>query len=390
MKKILVIAAAALAFAACTKSEVFAPAAAEIDFTPNALTTKALILPDSNSPEQLAFPTGESFNVFAFADLDGTESQYVTNYGQPLMNDVNISYQNGDWKATPVLDPVTGENKVYLWPATGTVDFYAYYPGTLTAVFDSLSNPKHLKLSGISLGTAVGSQIDPLVASTLGQIAKNKPKVGVVFKHITSQIAATAYDATTTKSLRGKISIEKVVFKNMKTSGDYTEGTTVGKGAWDNINTVTNFTSFQGREVLDTLESYLSAGAFSASLDNNAAFVIVPETVVDTLTANYQAIEVTYSIAAYTINGFNYPATPSRTIEIPLYDKIFNTTNNNKIVDNTFKNGKRYVFHLGLSLDGANNEIMFAPKVEGWETEDIDGITIDVINSKDGEKATLL
>ena len=48
------------------------------------------------------------------------------------------------------------------------------------------------------------------------------------------------------------------------------------------------------------------------------------------------------------------------------------------------------MFHLGLSLDGANNEIMFAPKVEGWETEDIDGITIDVINSKDGEKATLL
>ena len=374
MKKFLVIAAAALAFAACTKSEVFAPAAGEIDFAPNALSTKALILPDGNAPEQLAFPTTESFNVFAFADLDGTGNQYATNFGQPLMNNVNISYQNGDWKATPVLDPATGENKVYLWPATGTVDFYAYYPEALNATFDSTSTPKHIEITDIELGTAVGNQIDPLVASVLGQVAKNKPKVGLVFKHITSQIAVTAFDATETKSLRGKISIEKVVFKNMKTSGDYTEGTTVGKGAWYNVNHTTDFTSFQGLEVLDTLESYLSAGAFSASIDNSAAFVVVPEDIaaVDTLNKTHQAIEVSYRIAAYTINGFNYLATPTQTVSIPLY---------NRVSANRFQNGKRYIFHLGLSLDGANNEIMFAPKVEGWETEDITGITVDVINA---------
>ena len=374
MKKYLVIAAAALALAACSKSEVFAPAAAEIDFAPNALSTKALILPDSSSPEQLAFPTSESFNVFAFADLDGTGTQYATNYRTPLMQDVNISYQNGDWKATPVLDPATGENKVYLWPATGTVDFYAYYPAELEAAFDTVSTPKHIKINNIELGTAVGQQIDPLVASVLGQVAKNKPKVGLVFKHITSQIAVTAFDATETKSLRGKISIEKVVFKNMKTSGDYTEGTTVGKGAWNNVNHTTDFTSFQGLEVLDTLESYLSAGAFSASIDNSAAFVVVPEDIaaVDTLNKTHQAIEVSYRIAAYTINGFNYPATPTQTVSIPLY---------NRVSANRFQNGKRYIFHLGLSLDGANNEIMFAPKVEGWDTEDINGITVDVINA---------
>ena len=45
------------------------------------------------------------------------------------------------------------------------------------------------------------------------------------------------------------------------------------------------------------------------------------------------------------------------------------------------QNGKRYVFHIGISMDGANNEIMFAPKVEGWVTEDISGITIDAVNA---------
>ena len=122
MKKIYIIAAAALALAACAKTEVFAPVAGEIDFAPNALSTKGLILPDGNSPDQTAFPTTESFNVFAFAALDGTTYNYTT----PIMDDVNVSNQGGDWKATPVLDANGKNTAIYLWPATGTVDFYAY------------------------------------------------------------------------------------------------------------------------------------------------------------------------------------------------------------------------------------------------------------------------
>ena len=356
MKKIVLVAAAVVALAACSKNEVNMPEASPISFAPNAISTKALILPEAN--DQQAFPTTEAFNVFAFADLaDGNG----TNYGTPLMNDVEISYQNGDWKAT------TG---TYLWPATGTVDFYAYYPGSLTATFNSTSNPKVVELTGIELGTAIGNQIDPLIGYTLAQISTNKPTVGLVFKHITSQIAVTAFDATSTVSLQQKISIEKIVFKNMKTSGDYKDGTTSGKGVWSNINTNTDFTSFSGSEVLSTTESYLSSGSFISSIDNSAAFVVVPDNVV-TGTAADQAIEVTYSIAAYSINGFDYPATPSQTVIIPLYNRV----NGNK-----FQNGKRYIFHVGISLDGANNEIMFSPVVDGWDTEDVNGITIDAVN----------
>lgn len=362
MKKLIFIAAAVATLAACNKNVIDADSIATISFSPNALSTKALILPDSNSPEKLAFPTSESFNVFAFADLDGTGVNYETNYATPLMDDVNVSYQNGDWKAT------TG---TYLWPATGTVDFYAYHPASINATFDTASEPKALSLTGISLGTAVGSQIDPLVASVLAQSAASKPKVNLVFKHITSQIAATAFDATTTESLRGKISIKSVVFKNMNTSGDYHEGTTVGKGEWTNVNTVANFTSFSGSEVLSTTESYLSGGSFIASIDNSAAFVVVPVDITND-PANGQTIEVTYSISAYTINGFDYPATPNQTVTIPLYGKVS---------ANKFQNGKRYVFHIGISLDGANNEIMFSPVVEGWDTEDISGITVDAVNA---------
>ena len=364
MKKIVIIAAAIAALAACSKNEAELKTNAPISFAPNALQTKALILPDGNANTIAAFPENESFNVFAFADLDGTGTEHVTDYAHPLMSNVNISKQGGDWKAT------TG---TYLWPATGTVDFYGYYWGAqtnATVEFVSNSEPKGLSFTGIHLGTAVGSQNDPLVASTLAQIASSKPTVGLVFKHITSQIAVTAFDATTTASLQNKISIKSVVFKNMNTSGDYREGTTVGKGEWSNVNTTANFTSFSGNEVLSTTESYLSSGSFAAAIDNSAAFVVIP---VDITTATGQCIEVTYSIAAYTINGFDYPATPNQTVTIPLYGKVS---------ANKFQNGKRYVFHIGISLDGANNEIMFSPVVEGWDTEDIDGITIDAVKAE--------
>ena len=358
MKKVILFATAIAALVSCAKSEVVMEEGSPISFSPNALKTKALILPDGNAGTQQDFPTTETFNVFAFADINDGNG---VNYATPLMNDVNISYQNGDWKAT------TG---TYLWPATGSVDFYAYYPGSLNTTFDSANNPKGVSITGIELGTTVGNQIDPLVANILAQISANKPKVSLVFKHITSQIAVTAFDATTTNTLKGKISIEKVVFKNMKTSGDYREGTTTGKGQWTNINTKADFTSFLGSEVLADTESYLSDGGFIAAIDNSAAFVVIPEDIVNT--GDVQALEVSYSIAAYSINGFDYPATPTQTVTIPLYGKV---------TANKFQCGKRYVFHLGISLDGANNEIMFSPKVEGWETEDISGITIDAVNA---------
>ena len=354
MKKLIFFAAVAVTIAACTKGEIGRTEAAPIDFAPNALSTKALILPGSSSDE--AFPTDQTFNVFAFSALDGN----TYDYAHPLMNDVNISNQAGDWKAT------TG---TYLWPATGKVSFFAYHPASMTANFVS-TDPQHLTFSGVSLGKVIGSQIDPLTACVLAQDAPSKPRVPLVFKHFTSQITATAFDATVTEALKGKIRIKKVVFHNLNTSGDYAEGTTIGKGEWTNVNDVADFIIFNGDEVLEETESYLSAGSFAGSIDNESAFVVIPSDI--KTGAGAQTIDVTYSISAYSINGFDYPATPDQTVNIPLYGKVS---------ANRFQNGKRYVFHLGISLDGANNEIMFSPNVSGWETENIGGITIDAVNA---------
>lgn len=350
-----------LLLAACSKNDADLSSDFPIEFSPTALQTKALILPDGNDLEQLAFPTTETFNVFAFADLDGSGTAYSTNYTSPLMNDVNIAYQGSYWKASA---------GTYLWPATGSVDFYAYYPSSLTAAIVT-ETPVGLSLSGVNVGTSVGSQSDPLVASTLLQISSDKPVVQMVFKHITSQMAAMVHDGTTADALKGKIVIKNVTFKNMKASGDYRDGATPGSGSWSNYGEAVDYTLFSGSQTVPADEAYLAGEDLVASVSNSSAFLVIPSPFTDGAAA--QSLDVTYSIDSYTLNGFTYPAVENATVSIPLYGKIDG---------NALRNGKRYVFHIGFSLDAAYNEIMFSPKVAGWETEDISGLLIDAMNAE--------
>ena len=354
MKKILVIAAAALAFAACTKSEVFNTGSA-IDFAPSALSTKALVTGTT-------FPTDQTFNVFAFADLNDNQG---IDYSNPVMNDVVISKATGDWKGVTT----TAHPDPYMWTPTGIINFYAYYPSTLTATFSQTENAdnvhKGLHLNSVDLGSTIGSQIDPLVACALSQSSEQKPTVAMAFKHITSQMAVYAYDATTIESLRGNIIITSVVFKNMKTVGTYTEGNVTGKGTWAPTNDVVNFTPY-------TNTSDATLATTETNLSENALFVVIPFAFT---AADNVAIEVNYKTLAYTVNGFDYPATDVQTATIPLYGTYGNWS------ENFFSTGKRYVFHIGVTLDKASNEIVFAPSVDEWESVNIDGITIDAVHN---------
>lgn len=361
MKKTLFLLSVLALSAACTKNEPMGTDLSPIGFSPMALQTKALILPGDTAPANNAFPVSESFNVFAFADLDGAGTADATDYVKPLMNDVNISYQGDNWKAT---------SGTYLWTATGTVDFYAYHPGNLTAGFVQEA-PAGLSFTGINVGNEIGSQIDPMVARSMAQISTEKPVVPLVFKHITSQFAAKAFDATVTDALKGKIFIEKVEFKNMNTVGDYRDAESSGSGSWSNQGTPGNFILFEGSQRLAEEASYVAGDRFSDAITNSSAFIAIPGIVSDADDA--AGILVTYSIDSYTLNGFVYPATESRTVRIPLYGRVS---------DNRLKNGRRYVFNIGISLDGAKNEILFAPTVDGWETESIDGITVDAFNGE--------
>ena len=345
MKRMNVIAAVAavVTLTGCAMNEVEIESG-EIQFKANAISTKALINP-VGTKDSTKFPTSEKFGVVAYYT---NESSVVTTF----MDKVRISNTSGDWKAESTVP--------YLWPASGTIDFYAYHPYNATV---AVNNEKRITFTGMNLGNEIGKQNDPLVAMAKDQVAANRPKVGLVFKHIASQIVISATDVTESNSLRGKITLKEVKVNNVKISGDYVDGTTLGKGTWSNQAIPTTFTVFSGSEQLNSTESYLSANSFSSSLDGSAAFVVVPQTI----SAGTQTITVKYDVEAFSCNGTAYAAQENTT-------ETVNITVND---DNGFLCGKRYVYHLGFSLDGVNKEITFSPVVEGWTNEDINNIVFD-------------
>ncbi len=363
MKKFLVIAAAALALAACSKSEVFAPKTSPIDFAPNAMSTKALV-------EGTVFPD-ESFGVFAYADLENGNG---IDYANPVMDNVEIKKQGPDWKGVTT----TAHPDPYMWTPTGFINFYAYYPLSLDASFVATENQqqsnKGLHLDNVDLGVTINSQIDPMVACALQQQSSLKPQVPMVFKHITSQIQVYAFDATTIESLRGHIIVQKVTFKQMKRAGSYVEGEVTGNGTWTPVADYQEFVPYQTTSpTVLPKEKDSENKPVEKNLSENSLFVVIPTHLAAT---DNTAIEVTYMTTAYDINGFHYPDSEPKTATIPLFD-----AQNPRITDNAFKNGKRYIFHLGITLDKANNEIMFSPSVEDWSTEDVNGLTIDAVNA---------
>lgn len=370
MKKMFFIAAAAVAsMTACTQIEVAEQNGEEINFNTMAVSTKALIFPGDNKDQKQALPTTEKFGVFAYVDR---------NYTSPLMGNVTVGAdETGTWKGME--KDAQGNAITYIWPTSGAVDFYAYYPKSINGSFDTAA--ERISMTGVELGTTIGNQIDPMVAVTKDQNAASKPKVNLVFKHTTSQILVSAYDATETESLQGKIVLKNVVFNNVYTKGDYVDGTTSGKGNWDNATNMASFTVFSGAENLPVglaNESFLSNGSFTTAIDNNSAFVIIPEdVVVPAVPADpsqvYQSITVTYDVSQFTNGGYTFPKEENKSITFPI---------NGMVTNDRFKPGVRYVFHLAFTLDKANNEIIFSPEVQGWEQEDINGILIDVKNDQ--------
>lgn len=353
MKRVLTIVAVAVVLIGCSQNELLIPRT-EVTFGPSTVSTKALINPWGSENGEISFPEAESFAVSAIVD---------DNPNNFLMNNVVIENKEGEWKAA--------SDNVYLWPEKGTVDFYAYYPYSAdNAELKMVNETFRWNLANVNLGSTIGEQADPLVATTNDQIATEMPIVKMVFKHISSQVVVTARDATTRDELKGKIRLKEVRVGGVSVSGDYLDGPEPGKGGvWSNQDNTTEFVLFSGDEYLTQEDRYLSIDSLTSLQDKSALFVVVPTP----LKTDVQTISVVYDIDEFTLNGQIYSARPNQKASVSLYDYNKNWE---------FKAGVRYVYHLGFSMNGANNEIRFEPVVSGWEQEDINDIVFDCFAGK--------
>ena len=184
MKKYFILAASALALAACTNDLENANVA--VNDTQEAIKFTACVgaLEETRAGQAIqsqAFDTGEEIYVecirsysdrytdaATFADLNAI---YVTGAAAGNVNALSLKVTD------PVQDP-------FYWPARGTVSFKAFYPSTVTESTTSFS------VSENQTGTAgyKGSDLMWATATGLDKTAVPTATVGLTFNHALSKI----------------------------------------------------------------------------------------------------------------------------------------------------------------------------------------------------------
>ena len=131
MKKLIFIAAAVAAMAACTKSQVvYDDTENEIGIMPvSDKATKALYGPVKDA----VYPEGESFGVFAQHSTAAAGETFATGSGE--LNDylVNVEFVYDNTTASDADGKKWHGKTPYYWPKTGSLYFAGYSPYSITA-----------------------------------------------------------------------------------------------------------------------------------------------------------------------------------------------------------------------------------------------------------------
>lgn len=165
MKKIILSALALVALASCTKDEtstvVLSDTAAT--FTASTTTTRTTEVEDANGTITTEWAGDEQIGIFAY--VTGT-------LATPIYN--NVSY------TTDASGDLTADTEVIYYPQTASVDFYAYYPYSTTAV------------SGTTYSSDITTQSDrsaiDLLYAKIEDQEKVKTAVAFEFAHALSRV----------------------------------------------------------------------------------------------------------------------------------------------------------------------------------------------------------
>jgi len=202
MKKnnLLILAVAALGFAACSSDET------------TAVNEK---LAESNA---ISFRANVGGNMRAVTDVttDNLSSFYAEAY--------NYSDHSSYFAKTTFTEEGTSGNYYsatkYYWPATGNLDFIAFYPD-VDAQFGH--SPSAWNTFTLSPADDVSTHNDYIVAATINQ-AKAGPSTGVPlhFKHLGAQIIVKVYNQKGTSSGNLKATVSGWRIGYLSKSGTYT------------------------------------------------------------------------------------------------------------------------------------------------------------------------
>lgn len=265
MKKnnLLILAVAALGFAACANDET------------TAVNEK---LAESNA---ISFRANVGGNMRAVTDV--TTGNLSSFYAEAYKHSDNSSYFA---KTTFTEDGTSGNYysaTKYYWPATGNLDFIAFYPDVDAQFGHSAWNTFTL-----SPADDVSTHNDYIVAATIDQ-AKAGPSTGVPlhFKHLGAQIIVKVYNSKGTSSGNLKATVSGWRIGYLSKSGTYTFASstatatpitapTIASGSQKTENVPNAYSQTVGATVING-ESYDTSGE---AVQIGSPIIIVPQNVI--------------------------------------------------------------------------------------------------------------
>ena len=211
MKKFVFIAAAALALAACTKTDLIGPQNV-ISFQPANQLTKVT---------GSVFPTDQTFGTYAWTE--GTTGEY-------FIENKEVSFANGVWSTATA----------YFWPKNQSVDFFSYYPYNVAGTVPTVTKTQ-LTYSNIDFAN---TQVDIMYADKAVGYTDNADQVqngqengqqngftGVptIFRHAGAKVKVNVIlgENEKTEAATGVVTKWDVTLKSTQLSGIYTKGNCV-------------------------------------------------------------------------------------------------------------------------------------------------------------------
>ena len=331
MKKIIFsIAAAAMAMAACTQTDVVYEDGSEIGLVPvNYTATKLNYGPVDGTD----YPKTESFGVFAQHTTSNAQTSLNGDTGTLSPYLVKAGFKEDDtekgiWTGTP--DP-------YYWPRTGSLYFAGYSPlgttGTLSYDFNT-DNTQNLNIDGFEQGPYVYTD-GTSVPAGYGMIdlmwfdadaSSNTGTVAATFNH-----ALTYLTFNFTAEVDDLFTIKSVTLENVYFAGDFDSKN--GTPEWSGLNDQRNLSLYSTDKVLKVDPAF--------TVDD---VLVIPQT------TSYLTIVYTQKASA---------TNPEITME---YRAQLTGGENTDSEDLEWLYGKHYTYSISIAAD----EIKIDPDVKEW------------------------
>lgn len=257
MKKIIFsIAAAAMAMAACTQTDVVYEDSAQIGLSPvNYNATKTVY----GAVEGKDYPVDESFGVFAQHTSSGAGTWLAGDNGtlQPYLVDAKFSHDTGAGESA-----WTGDPDPYYWPRTGSLYFAGYSPYEITGTVSydfATEHHQNMNIDGFVQGNyawADGTTVNPdnKMVDLMWFDALTSANTGLypaTFNH-----ALTYLTFKFNAEVDDLFEVKSVTLENVYNTGDFDSNN--GYPSWAVSGTPSALGLYNWGQVLKTGETYLT------------------------------------------------------------------------------------------------------------------------------------